>query len=149
MLRRLAVPEWYILVMIVRVRRNPTLKRRIRQIHRELSDVDQSIDTLADTAGDPHVEAQLDSLSSVDAGALQDASRTDVAASSTAGDRMTAGVKTRGTHMRDERFTEYLSSSFQPARPMKREHNVQRNKAIVMLGILVIVVYWFVVRFWG
>jgi hypothetical protein len=135
--------------MIVRVRRNPTLKRRIRQIHRELSDVDQSIETLADTAGDPHVEVDLDSRSSVDAGALPDASRTDVAASSATGDRMKAAVKARGMHIRDERFTEYLSSNFQPAHPMKRERNVQRNKAIVMLGVLVIVIYWFVVRFWG
>jgi hypothetical protein len=135
--------------MIVRVRRNPTLKRRIKQIHRELSHVDQSLESLADSVDE--------SQGAVDAYAPTDAvveppkgiSRADPDPAPAAVQRADAAVKARGVRIRDERFLDYLSSSFQPARPLKREKNIQRNKAIVMLGVLLIVVYWFVVRFWG
>ncbi len=124
--------------MILRSKRNPTLKRRMKEIHRELSDVDESLEALADAANDAPA---MDVADPVDAPVEQETTRSR---------RIDDTIEDKGMQLRDERFTGYLSSSFQPEeRPQTRERHVQRNKAIVMMAVLVLVIYWFVVRFWG
>ena len=132
--------------MIFRTKRNPILKRRIKQIHRELSDVDQSIEAIADAVDDPSGAVEASGMDAVVDAPIPGVERDAYTASRR---KVDATVQARGMQLRDERFSEYLSSRFQPARPLKRERSVQRNKAIVMLGVLVVVLYWFIVRFWG
>ena len=47
----------------------------------------------------------------------------------------------------DGRFANYLSTSFQPARPLRHERRIQRNKAIVMAVFVLLVLYLLVSRF--
>jgi hypothetical protein len=47
---------------------------------------------------------------------------------------------------RNERLTEYLADSVQTIQPLRYERNVQRNKAIVMLVIVGLVLFWVVYR---
>lgn len=42
----------------------------------------------------------------------------------------------------DERFKNYLASSFQTAHALKHERRLQRNKAIAMLVIVAIILFW-------
>jgi hypothetical protein len=42
----------------------------------------------------------------------------------------------------DERFKSYLASSFQTAHALKHERRLQRNKAIVMLVIVGVILFW-------
>jgi hypothetical protein len=47
----------------------------------------------------------------------------------------------------DERFADYLASSFQAARPLRQERAIQRNKAIVMAIVVVILFLWALYRY--
>ena len=49
----------------------------------------------------------------------------------------------------DERFADYLASSFQAARPLRQERRIQRNKAIIMLVVVILLSFWILYRvFW-
>jgi hypothetical protein len=43
---------------------------------------------------------------------------------------------------KDERFQNYLASSFQQMHSLKQERRVQRNKAILMLVVVGIILFW-------
>ncbi len=43
---------------------------------------------------------------------------------------------------RDERFTDYLASSLGPPEPLSHERRVQRNKAIMAVGVAVTLLFW-------
>jgi tetrahydromethanopterin S-methyltransferase subunit G len=43
---------------------------------------------------------------------------------------------------KDERFQNYLASSFQQLHSLKQERRVQRNKAILMLVVVGIILFW-------
>ena len=45
-----------------------------------------------------------------------------------------------------ERFVDYLASNFQPARPLRHERKIQRNKAILVLVLLGVIVVWLIAR---
>jgi len=47
----------------------------------------------------------------------------------------------------DERFADYLASSFQGARPLRQERRIQRNKAIAMIVVVVFLLFWALCRF--
>jgi hypothetical protein len=47
---------------------------------------------------------------------------------------------------RNERLTEYLADSVQTIQPLRYERDVQRNKAIVMLVVVLLVLFWVVYR---
>jgi hypothetical protein len=47
----------------------------------------------------------------------------------------------------DHRFKNYLASSFSPTQPLRRERRIQRNKAIAMVIVAVVVFFWVVSRF--
>jgi len=51
------------------------------------------------------------------------------------------------TNAYDERFADYLASSFQAARPLRQERRIQRNKAIVMIVVVAFLLIWAVSRF--
>ena len=49
--------------------------------------------------------------------------------------------------LRDERFMDYLASSVDAMRPLRHERRIQRNKAILMLVLLVLVIFWALYRY--
>ena len=51
-------------------------------------------------------------------------------------------IRQRGKDIRDERFTDYLSGTFQSAQPLRQERGVQRNRAIVTAIIAVLGLIW-------
>ena len=46
--------------------------------------------------------------------------------------------------VRDDRFANYLASSFQTMHPLKQERRIQRNKAIFMIVVVDILLIWVV-----
>jgi hypothetical protein len=50
----------------------------------------------------------------------------------------------RAQPARDDRFANYLASSFQTMHPLKHERKILRNKAIFMLVVVTIVIIWVV-----
>lgn len=48
---------------------------------------------------------------------------------------------------RDERLAEYLSGSFQSMGPLRHERRIQRNKAVVMCVVVILILFWAVYRF--
>jgi hypothetical protein len=51
-----------------------------------------------------------------------------------------------GPRSSNERFLDYLSASFSPARPMKHERRQQRTRAIVTVVLAGLATYWLVNR---
>jgi len=48
----------------------------------------------------------------------------------------------RQSSIRDERFSDYLASSFQQVGPLRHERRIQRNKAILMVVLVLLVLFW-------
>jgi len=117
--------------MAVVFKKKPTLHRRMRKVSRELDEVHDSIRELSEVVEDGGVKVSL---------------RAERAPISTSSRNADAAVKEMGRRIRDERFSDYLSSSFKPSRPLKHERRVQRNKAVVMLCCVLIVLFWVVYR---
>ncbi len=45
----------------------------------------------------------------------------------------------RALHLRDERFVDYLATNLQAVAPLRQERRVQRNKAILLLIVALVV----------
>ena len=58
-------------------------------------------------------------------------------------------IKERAEKVRDERFSDYLASSFEAGGPLRYERRIQRNKAIVLAAVVLIVLCWLVFHFMG
>lgn len=56
-------------------------------------------------------------------------------------------VRERAEHLRDERFADYLATSFYSVGPLRHERHTQRNKAIVLAVLALIVLVWLAVRY--
>ena len=56
-------------------------------------------------------------------------------------------VEDLSKRFRDERFADYLASSFQSVRPLRHERRIQRNKAIVMAVFVLFLLLWLLQRF--
>lgn len=56
-------------------------------------------------------------------------------------DRTEPQPGTKGGRKNDERFLEYLSSSFDRGRPLGKERRIQRNKAVLMLVIVLFLLF--------
>jgi hypothetical protein len=129
--------------MGARGKKSSSLDKRIKQVKKELSAVDSNIKALS---------------KSVDRRKGHTTVRGDKQTGSTtpaAGAR--AGKKTAEAHVKevryqpqriyDQRFADYLASSFQTVRPLRHERRVQRNKAIVMVLFVLLALFWVVYRF--
>lgn len=47
----------------------------------------------------------------------------------------------------DERFADYLASSFHASRPLRQERRIQRNKVVVMTIVVAMLLIWVLSRF--
>jgi len=134
--------------MIVRTKRRAVLNARVKVIEKELTSVDHDIRTLTKTVQD-----------TVDAGTILRARRHVAGAMSVANDDRhnpvaacaerdsDKAVKTMGRRIHDERFSQYLSSSFKPTHSLKYDRSVQRNKAIVISCVVIVALVWGLFRF--
>jgi hypothetical protein len=129
------------------------LDRKLKRVQKELSSLDSNIRTLGRSpvppASRPVLSADVLREDTRRANGARPAARA-IARDLTAGtDRLgteaTRGHAPTGSDSRGERFSEYLSSNFQTTRPLARERNVQRNKAIVItvfvLVLLTLILY--------
>jgi len=61
--------------------------------------------------------------------------------------RRAAKASSPGDQFRRDRLSEYLSGSIESVQPLRQERHVQRNKAIVMVVIVILVLFWLAYRF--
>jgi len=52
-----------------------------------------------------------------------------------------------GEGVRDSRFARYFANSFERVRPLRQERRIQRNKAILMVAFVLVLLVWVVFRF--
>jgi hypothetical protein len=134
-----------------------SLRKRIKQIEKEISALDGDIDSLRRTVGNrsggrrSRGSSQGTDLSVNYAGyweaTVADAeSRETKSTADAAGRGKARGSRSRGRseprRVDDKRFADYLSSSFQSVRPLRHERRIQRNKAIVMAVLALLMLYW-------
>lgn len=149
----------------VAVRGGSVLERRKRDLARELKRVKADLGYLSRTLEDPEAEVDLSRLRSrreEDARrGAKPAETSRIRSSAPVGEGGAGGGARRvspGTpdapHARRnpapderERLADYLSSSFEPVRPLRHERRLQRNKAIVMLVFALLVLLWVLFRF--
>ena len=126
-------------------KKTTSVERRLLRVKRELADLDSDIGTLSRrvkrpdlTAPEPRLRTERQEL------------RRRRRAGGVTEERMREEVRVvgeRGEKIRDRRFADYLSGSFESARPLRHERSVQRNRAIFMLAFVLIVLFMFVYHF--
>jgi len=145
-------------------KRTSVLGKRLKKIRKELLLIHCDIRSLSKTVEEPGTAFELPRVRSEssrepgrtaevrEAAAPVVGTLTDKPGSSREGEepgRQGHGKpRTKGHHIRDERFTDYLASSFQTVRPLRRERRIQRNKAIVMVIFVLLALFWGVYRFY-
>ncbi|MDP6631127.1 MAG: hypothetical protein QGH42_11535 [Kiritimatiellia bacterium] len=56
-------------------------------------------------------------------------------------------IKERAKNVRDERFSDYLASSFEAGGALRHERTIQRNKAVLLAVAVFAVLAWLIKRF--
>lgn len=51
-------------------------------------------------------------------------------------------IKERAEKVRDERFSDYLASSFEAGGSLRYERRIQRNKAVLLAIVVIVVLVW-------
>lgn len=138
-------------------RGNPRLKERVEALGRELNRMDAEIRTISHAAEHPDRETAMRRLRKLNADqerfreiqaarAAAESNRTDrgpVTAAplgEPAGGVDSAEGSTRNTA--DPRFASYfVTGSLHSIKPLRQEQRVQRNRALIMLALAVVVVY--------
>jgi hypothetical protein len=132
-------------------RKKSAVDRRLQKVERELTLVNRDLRVLSKTVRKSSkptdfpalrsLRNEADASPAVSAPAGAPAAETDVSAEP---DRRRAG----GRRIPDERFSDYLASSMQGTRPLRHERRIQRNKAILMIVFVLVVLvlllsHWF------
>ena len=116
------------------------LDKRIRELEKELSQVDGKVRSLAKVVDRSRSGGPLKLPTLVDP-SVDD--RPPPRAAESGGI-----IKEPMRRPRDERFSDYLSSSLGgPVAPLRHERSQQRNKAMLVIAVLVVVLFWIVHRF--
>jgi hypothetical protein len=106
------------------VKRRSEIDKRLKRITRELRSVDTNLHTLERTV-------------TRETGAKRSSVLKTPAPAPTLDD------EARGRRGgRDSKFADFLSSSLEPVRPLRRERRIQRNKVIVMTVFVLLVLFW-------
>ena len=145
--------------MISIFKKKSVLGKRLNGIEKELSDISNSIHTLertvkrTDSSADAqeqqkkvHPSADREEESRITEPLANQYHGSDIVGQDPAARKKEAEKKE--SIMRDERFVSYLiSRGFQTAGPLKSERNVQRNKAVIICIIVVMVFWWLLYKF--
>ncbi len=134
--------------------RDSTLESRLKKIRKELSLIDKDLKNLTDAASGPAPGGSMPRIKSKELREREERRRaTDARQPSVGGvDRSAKPAKPakrkpvlqpQGTAQTDSdgRFVEYLSSSFGSGEPLGQERRIQRNKAILMLVIVLFILF--------
>lgn len=108
------------------------LSDRIKELEKELSQLNGNIRTLAKTGKPPRKSV------------VAEAPRVERPAPMVAAPPPEPKEPPR--RPRDERFVDYLASSFEPNRPLIHEQRVQRNKAILTICCIILLLFWILHR---
>lgn len=137
-------------MMSIFFRKRSVLDKRRQKIKKELSRVDNDIRSLS-KGWVRKSKRVVGRLSDVGESVINDSE-------DSSDDRMTHVKRSAGhdeiedgekhiVNVRDERLAEYLSSSFHSSRPLGREREIQRNKAVFLSIVVLIVFFWALWRF--
>ncbi len=142
-------------MMSIFFRKRSVLDKRRQKIKKELSRVDNDIRSLSKgwVRKSKRVVGRLSDVGESvinDSEDSSDGRMTHVKRS--AGHDETEDEKTHSprehiVNVRDERLAEYLSSSFHSSRPLRHEREIQRNKAVFLSIVVLIVFFWALWRF--
>lgn len=133
--------------------KDSALEERLKKIKDELSLVNKDIRTLSDVVKHPDESVGLPRLKSVALRKARESVKSSFAAPAQTieakpVERAVVPVQvqdrplTQKPVLRDDKFRDYLSSSFDTAKPMRQERRVQRNKAITMLVAALALLFW-------
>lgn len=147
------------------MKRNSVLRKRLKDIEREISAVNRGVKTLSRNME----KAEGGVVSSPPAypprqfeprAPTAGASPAPAEAAPAGGDLFPPGGNAAGSapvlfshpaelqRQKDRRFANYFASSNMDAiRPLRQERNVQRNKAILMVVVLILVMLWLYYKF--
>lgn len=137
-------------MMSIFFRKRSVLDKRRQKIKKELSRVDNDIRSLS-KGWVRKSKRVVGRLSDVGESVINDSE-------DSSDDRMTHGKRSADhdemedgekhiVNVRDERLAEYLSSSFHSSRPLRHEREIQRNKAVFLSIVVLIVFFWALWRF--
>lgn len=136
-------------------RKQSVLDKRLRKIKKELSRVDNDIQSLSKGRGGRSgrvIERLPDRVGSVIDDPDDNSNEGMISGERSAGHGETEAGEKHGSrdhivNIRNERLAEYLSSSFHSSRPLGREREIQRNKAVFLSIVVLIVLFWALWRF--
>lgn len=138
------------------MRQKGTLDSRLKQIRKELSLIDKDLETLSGSASGGTAEGPKPRIRSKELREKHERSSgraTRAPRAEKASNREQLATKKRAKDTaplpqagKDEQFLEYLSSSFNSGRPMRQERRIQRNKAILMLIIVLFILFFVMYR---
>ena len=112
------------------------IERRKKKLQKEISSLDSNIKALSKKAGRKPAK-QSAAQTGTPAGETTEAGR---------GLQPEEKVRRMPGRQRDERLVDYLADNLDSARPLRHERRIQRNKAIVMVIVVLIVLFWLVYR---
>jgi hypothetical protein len=153
--------------MSVLFRRTSALDRRLKRLDAEITEVErerrsraqQSVAAVAVAERTEPVAERTepvavpadgqpgDALSAAGGGAETSHEYGATVASWEAGRNVSEPRPLKSLNEHDDRLVEYLSASFETARPLRVERHIQRNKAIAMSVLALIALFWVLWRF--
>jgi hypothetical protein len=145
-------------IMSTLFNRNSAVERRLKKIQKELSSVDNDLQSLSRAVkkpgeGIPMMNARSAAASEKKeqrpiAGHKRVSSGHDSQRTQPAAAKQAAGTAhSQRKVVQDDRFISYLmTSDFQGRRPLRNERRIQRNKAIIMSFLAVVVLLWLLFR---
>jgi len=128
--------------------------RKLKRIEKELAMLDKEIHILSKFVEKPG-KSTVARLKAMEAAADTKAKGSAEGPASGPSRSRIAGRQSEKPAPRDtntvyeERFADYLASSFQTVQVLKHEKNIQRNKAIVMVVIVVLVLWALIYHFFA
>ena len=136
--------------MSVRSKKPTAFDRRIKRIERELSEVNHEIRSLTKSVEKSGRSLDMARLQAMRRGGVQSPVETvPGAARAPAPEREAAPqpVARNRPGQRPDRLVDYLATSVEAIRPLRHERLIQRNKAIVMIVFVLVVLAAVLFRF--
>ena len=115
------------------------IAKRIKKVRKELDNVNSDIQVLSKPGGLSARRRSVMEKASGDDGRAASAPSHDTV--STRHEGGVGTIKEIGKKIHDKRFSDYLASSFQVVKPLRHERRIQRNKAILMAVLVLLLLF--------